>query len=186
MKRPILYITIVSIVAALIIIVIIAIRLVAWPPNLISGVQSRNYSTTPMTKLIIFYDLNRGKGAAKKSNHLYLLAIFPDAPRDGSQSSELHLSERPSYFRYSHLRWKTDIGMIDLPIRWNYWNDTIIVGAQTFNRNNGNVFVAERQSDGEWESVQCGTLGASADYDEAARYILKNYRGYLPKLDRSE
>ena len=180
MKRPLVYAAIVSISAALIVVITIAIRLMAWPPNLISGVQSRNYSPKPLTQLSIFYDLKQGKDVAKQSNHLYILSMCANAPTDGSQSSELHLSERPSYFRYSHLRWKTDIGMIELPISWNYWNDTIDVGEQTFDRKKGNVFVALRQSDGEWESVQCGTLGDSADYDGAARYILKNYRGRLP------
>jgi hypothetical protein len=154
--------------------------------------KSDQRSTIPqlLNKAIVaveyFYDLNRGKGAARQSNHLYILSVCANAPTDGSQSSELHLSERPSYFRYSHLRWKTDIGMIQLPVRWNYWSDTIEIGEQTFDRNKGNVFVALRQSDGEWVSAQCGTLGDSADYDEAARYILKNYSGHIPKLEWSE
>ena len=186
MKRPFFKATIVSVVAALVIIITISIRLVAWPPNLISGVQSRNYSATPMTQLSIFYDLNRGKGVARQTNQLYVLAICQNESRDRSQFSESHLSERPSYFRYSHLRWKAANGMIDLPIRWDYWKDTVNVGKKTFDRNKGNVFVAVRQSDGQWESIQLGTLGEFADYDEAARYILKNYRGRLPNLEWSE
>jgi len=151
-----------------------------WPPNRVTGIQTRTLSANPMAELSIIYGGQLVDGLRKQQNQLFLLITCPDLQRASNQSQESGLNYEIRAYPRWHKRWETTGGMIELSVSWNIWTGTITVGNKKFNRKNGNVFVIVRQPTGEWQSWQCGSLEVDADYDAMVRHIRNACREHFP------
>lgn len=105
-------------------------------------------------------------------NYLYLVIICQGAKQSDIRGFTSGVNGDPMSKAELDYAWETTTGSsISVPIFWKIGSEDILIGNNTFNRKNGNVFTIVRQPNGKLEAQQCGTLGLHADSKDAVQFI---------------
>jgi hypothetical protein len=102
-----------------------------------------------------------------QQNLLYVLVVCPDMAASEKGTETRHGGRINSYAS----RWTSSRGPVSICLDWDKHTDTVTVGARTFGRSTGSVFVVRREPTGALSSIQLPSPSTDLGTGEALRYI---------------